>query len=74
MHFEQAGDAPRALEYLVMDGRYALERAAVREAFTALDRAAALLAAVDDTAGGAASSSRAGRGAGPARPGRPDVP
>jgi tetratricopeptide (TPR) repeat protein len=54
MHFEHAGDAEKAIEYLVMDGRYALERAALREAFDAFDRAARMLpgdlddAAVDD--------------------------
>jgi tetratricopeptide (TPR) repeat protein len=48
MHFEQAGDAARAVEYLVMDGRYALERAALREAFAAFDRAARMLP-VDET-------------------------
>jgi tetratricopeptide (TPR) repeat protein len=54
MHFEQAGDADRAVEYLVMDGRYALDRAALREAFEAFDRAVRMLpqdldaAAVDE--------------------------
>jgi predicted ATPase len=43
MHFEQAGDAERAIGYLVMDGHYALDRAALREAFAAFDRAARLL-------------------------------
>jgi tetratricopeptide (TPR) repeat protein len=43
MHFEQAGDTERAIEYLVLDGRYGLQRAAIREAYAAFDRAAALL-------------------------------
>jgi tetratricopeptide (TPR) repeat protein len=43
MHFEQAGDSDRAIEYLVAEGRYALERAAVREAFAAFGRASRLL-------------------------------
>jgi tetratricopeptide (TPR) repeat protein len=43
MHFEQAGDAARAVEYLIMDGRYALDRAALREAYAAFDRAAWML-------------------------------
>jgi tetratricopeptide (TPR) repeat protein len=46
MHFELAGDAAKAIEYLVADGRYALERNALREAFAAFDRARALLAPV----------------------------
>jgi len=43
MHFEQAGDAARAVDYLRKDGTYALDRAALREAFAAFDRAIALL-------------------------------
>jgi tetratricopeptide (TPR) repeat protein len=43
MHFEQAGDAEKAIEYLVVAGRYALERNAIREAFSAFDRALGLL-------------------------------
>jgi tetratricopeptide (TPR) repeat protein len=50
MHFEQAGDAQKAIEYLVMDGRYALERAAVREAFAAFDRAEKLRVGIADRA------------------------
>jgi tetratricopeptide (TPR) repeat protein len=45
MHFEQAGDDAKAIDYLIMDGRYALERAALIEAFAAFDRAARLLPA-----------------------------
>jgi tetratricopeptide (TPR) repeat protein len=43
MHFEQAGDAQKAIEYLIRDGRYALDRSAVREAYGALDRARLLM-------------------------------
>jgi len=43
MHFEQAGDTPRAVEYLLADGHYALDRNAIREAHAAFDRAASLL-------------------------------
>jgi tetratricopeptide (TPR) repeat protein len=43
MHFEQAGDASRAVEYLITDGRYALERAAIHEAYASFDRASQLL-------------------------------
>jgi tetratricopeptide (TPR) repeat protein len=53
MHFEQAGDTDRAIEYLVAAGRYALERNAITEAYSSYDRAAALLpaAAADDDPG-----------------------
>ncbi|HJW22980.1 MAG TPA: hypothetical protein VJ506_11185 [Candidatus Limnocylindrales bacterium] len=50
MHFEQAGDTERALAYLQEAGRYALERNAYHEAFSAYDRAAALLPATDGAA------------------------
>jgi tetratricopeptide (TPR) repeat protein len=45
MHFEEAGDAAKALEYLVLAGTYALERNALQEGFSAFDRAAKLLPA-----------------------------
>ncbi|HUG47263.1 MAG TPA: tetratricopeptide repeat protein [Candidatus Limnocylindria bacterium] len=45
MHFELAGDADRAIRYLLADGHYALERNALREAFSAFERARALLPA-----------------------------
>jgi tetratricopeptide (TPR) repeat protein len=43
MHFEQAGDDARAVEHLMAAGRYALDRAALNEAFEAFERAAHLL-------------------------------
>jgi len=43
MHFEQAGDSGKAIGYLIADGRYALDRAALNEAFMAFDRAMRLL-------------------------------
>ena len=43
LHFEQAGDQNRAVDYLVAGADYALERFANREAMAFLDRAAALL-------------------------------
>ena len=43
MHFEQAGDADKAIEYLIAEGRYALARAALNEAFQAFERAGHLL-------------------------------
>jgi hypothetical protein len=42
MHLEEGGDAPRAVEYLVRAGHFALERSALHEAKAAFDRAAAL--------------------------------
>ena len=48
MHFEQAGDTDRALEYLATAGRFALERNAITEAYSAYDRAAKLLPPADD--------------------------
>jgi class 3 adenylate cyclase len=44
LHFERAGEAARAVEYLHVAGRAAYRRFAVREARDLLDRAAALLA------------------------------
>ena len=43
MHFEQVGDSEKALEYLTAAGRFALERNAITEAYSAFDRAAKLL-------------------------------
>lgn len=43
LHFEQAGDKQKAIDYLLAAGRYALERNALREAHSAYQRAAALL-------------------------------
>jgi tetratricopeptide (TPR) repeat protein len=49
MHFQQAGDTAKAIDYLVTDARYALERNALREAFAAADAAVGLLPpAADD--------------------------
>jgi tetratricopeptide (TPR) repeat protein len=45
MHFEEAGDTERAREYLTIAGRFALDRNAIQEAFSAFDRAAKLLPA-----------------------------
>ena len=44
MHFEQAGDAERAIEYYVAGAKHALEQYAIQEAFGAFDRAASLIA------------------------------
>lgn len=45
MHFEEAGDSAKALDYFIVDGQYALDRAALTEAFDAFDRAKRLLPA-----------------------------
>jgi len=43
IHFEQAGETAKALEYLIAAGTYGLERSAIQEAFASFDRAAGLL-------------------------------
>jgi tetratricopeptide (TPR) repeat protein len=45
MHFEQAGETDKAIDYLIAAGNYAIQRNAIREGFAAFDRAAALLPA-----------------------------
>jgi tetratricopeptide (TPR) repeat protein len=42
MHFEQAGDNDKAVDYLIAGGRHAIEANAVQEAFSAYDRARTL--------------------------------
>jgi predicted ATPase len=48
LHFEQAGDTDKAIEYLVAAGRHAVARNAIREAYSAFNRAATLLPPVAD--------------------------
>lgn len=43
MHFEQAGEAERAIDYYAASGRQAFGQAAIQEAFSAYDRAATLI-------------------------------
>ena len=43
LHFEQAGEHAKALEYLLAAGQHALDRSAIREAHAAFVRAAELL-------------------------------
>src|SRR6185436_11034756 len=53
LHYEQAGETDRAIQYLDAAGHYALERNAIVEAFDAFDRAYKLLpkpGAADDPA------------------------
>jgi tetratricopeptide (TPR) repeat protein len=45
MHFEQAGETDKAVDYLIAAGNYGIQRNAIRESFAAFDRAAALLPA-----------------------------
>ncbi len=47
MHFEQAGDAERAIEYYLAGARHALGQYAIQEAYTAFDRAAELIETQD---------------------------
>src|SRR6185295_10533063 len=44
MHFEQAGDAGRAIEYYMAGAKHALGQYAIQEAYGAFDRAASLIA------------------------------
>ncbi|HSL97339.1 MAG TPA: hypothetical protein VK831_02090 [Candidatus Deferrimicrobiaceae bacterium] len=43
MHFEQAGDIDRAIDYLIEAGQYGYRRFAIQEAYAAFDRAGRLL-------------------------------
>lgn len=43
MHFSEAGDTDKAIQYLVAAGRFALDRNAIAEAYAAFDRASTLL-------------------------------
>ena len=49
LHFAEAGDIDRAVDYLIIAGQYALDRNALAEAFGAFDRAAGLLGAPTDS-------------------------
>lgn len=49
MHFEQAGDVDKAIDYFVEGARHAQGQYAIQEAFDAYGRAAALLEQVDST-------------------------
>lgn len=61
MHFEQAGENEKAIAYFVAGGEHALQQNAIREAFDAYDRAAALIgleAALPDDPAAAAKARR----------------
>ena len=47
MHFEQAGDTAKAIDYHVAAGNYGQKRNAIREAHAAFEHAAALLATME---------------------------
>ena len=44
MHFEQAGETDKAIDYYAAGAQHALDQNAIQEAFAAFDRAAGLLA------------------------------
>jgi tetratricopeptide (TPR) repeat protein len=49
MHFEQADDTERAIDYYAAGAKHALGKYAIREAFAAFDRAASLIAEEEAT-------------------------
>lgn len=49
IHFSEAGDTDKAIQYLVAAGRFALDRNAIAEAYSAFDRAATLLPPATET-------------------------
>ncbi|MGZ9275911.1 MAG: hypothetical protein ACXW4L_02185 [Candidatus Limnocylindrales bacterium] len=49
IHFSEAGDTEKAVRYLVAAGRFALDRNAIAEAYSAFDRAATLLPPATET-------------------------
>lgn len=48
IHFSEAGETEKAVDYLVMAGKSAMDRNAIAEAFSAFDRGAKLLPALTD--------------------------
>src|ERR1044071_3683342 len=59
MHFEQAGQTEKAIDYYVAGAQHALRQNAIQEAYGAFDRAAALSGAPDPAAGPIAGPTRA---------------
>ena len=55
MHFEQAGETEKAIEYYTAGARLALGRFAIQEAYAAFDRASALIEQVGDSDGATAA-------------------
>ena len=48
IHFSEAGDTQKAVDYLLAAGRFAMDRNAIAEAYSAFDRAATLLPPATD--------------------------
>ncbi len=48
IHFSEAGDTAKAIDYLVAAGRFAMDRNAIAEAFAAYDKAAGMLPSATD--------------------------
>lgn len=63
MHFEQAGDNDKAIDYLIAGGRHAIDANAIQEAFAAYDRARTLADQLAATAPAGASGDEADRAA-----------
>jgi tetratricopeptide (TPR) repeat protein len=70
MHFEQAGEREKAIEYFVAAGRYGLDRNAMNEAYAAFDRALKLLPSATEADGEAALRRRIEIATGRAQAGR----
>jgi len=49
IHFSEAGNTDKAVDYLIAAGKFAMDRNAITEAYSAFDRAAALLPPATDT-------------------------
>ena len=49
IHFSEAGETDKAIDYLLAAGRFAMDRNAIAEAYSAFDRAATLLPPAGDT-------------------------
>ena len=49
IHFSEAGDTDKAVDYLLEAGRFAMDRNAISEAYSAFDRAATFLPPATDT-------------------------
>ena len=58
MHFEQAGDNEKAIEYFVAGGRHAIDANAIQEAYAAYDRAGTLADQAAAAAGGEDEAAR----------------
>ena len=68
MHFEQAGETDKAIDYLVADGRYALERNAIQRGLRRLRPGLRLLAPAVRTTAGRRRAARVDRQSAGARP------